>query len=55
MTVVAFALGEMLYAVYHSNSEITEDILADVIEFSIVYDPFRDESLIIIDLSLLPS
>ena len=57
---VAFALGKMLYAVYHyfdDEIEITEvdDIMADLVQFSLLFDPFRDSSLVVIDLSRLPS
>ena len=60
MTVVAFALGKMLYAVYHYHSdnsdiEITEvdDALANIVAFDPVYDPFRTKDLIVVDLSRL--
>ena len=61
MTVVTFCVDRMLYAVYYyhsdnsDNIEITEvdDALADVVQFDIVYDPFRVPSLTIVDLSRL--
>ena len=46
------------YTVYHyfdDDIEVTEvdDALADVVQFDIVYDPFRVPSLTIVDLSRL--
>ena len=51
MTVVAFALGSNVYAVYYHYH--FDDILADLVQFSIVFDPFRSNEIVVIDLSRL--
>ena len=48
------------HAVYAISGDIIEldyakDILVDVVEFDIVFDPFRDPSMVVIDLSRLPT
>jgi len=61
MTVVAFLIQPPhTYAVYYhhfdSNSvEITEteDVLADVVQYDVIFDPFRTGDLVVVDLSRL--
>ena len=58
--IVAFLVEPHTYVVYHyhfDNIEITEvdDILADLVEFAVLYDPFRTKEIVVIDLSRLPS
>ena len=58
MPVVAFALGEMLYAVYAIYADdieldYSEDVLADLVQFSLLFDPFRTRDLVVVDLSRL--
>ena len=55
--IVAVLVEPYTYTVYAIDSlelGYAEDVLADVAIFDIIYDPFRTEDLIVIDLSKLP-